>query len=213
MDVLKKDGEQYVRVVDYKSGSKDFRLADIVNGLNLQMFVYLFNLCRDKKCTLSGIPAGVLYMHSSRSVISVDNKAEAEKNIMNKEDKSFAMKGIVFSTGADEIPQSMEHDLAGKYIPVKLDKKGDVKGSLADLEELGLLEEKIYSLMRNMGNSLLEGKVSQYPAFSKSHDKNCEYCDFSSVCSLKKSVPKREYEEISDKQVMDELREEMPQNA
>lgn len=213
VDVLKKDGEQYVRVVDYKSGSKDFRLADIVNGLNLQMFVYLFNLCRDKNCTLSGIPAGVLYMHSSRSVISVDNKAEAEKNIMDKEDKSFAMKGIVFSTGADEIPQAMEHDLAGKYIPVKLDKKGDVKGSLADLEELGLLEEKIYSLMCNMGNSLLEGKVSQYPAFSKSHDKNCEYCDFSSVCSLKKSVPKREYEEISDKQVMDELREEMPQNA
>lgn len=213
VDVLEKDGEQYVRVVDYKSGSKDFKLCDIVNGLNLQMFVYLFNLCKDKKCSLSGIPAGVLYMHSARSVLSVDNKANSEESIKNQEDDSFAMKGIIFSTGADDIPQSMEHDLAGKYIPVKVDKKGDIKGSLADFEQLGLLEEKIYKLMQIMGNSLLGGKISQYPAFSKSHNKNCEYCDFSSVCSLKKSVPKREFEEITDSQVINELREEMQPDA
>ena len=47
VDVLEQDGQQFVRVVDYKSGAKPFRLADIVNGLNLQMFLYLFNVCAD----------------------------------------------------------------------------------------------------------------------------------------------------------------------
>ena len=47
VDVLEQDGQQFVRVVDYKSGAKAFRLADIVNGLNLQMFLYLFNVCAD----------------------------------------------------------------------------------------------------------------------------------------------------------------------
>ncbi|MGN1123530.1 MAG: PD-(D/E)XK nuclease family protein, partial [Eubacterium sp.] len=44
VDTYTRDNQKYVRVVDYKSGSKSFNLSDIMFGLNLQMFVYLFSL-------------------------------------------------------------------------------------------------------------------------------------------------------------------------
>ena len=42
VNVLKKDGEVYVRVVDYKTGAKEFSVSDAKEGLNLQLLIYLF---------------------------------------------------------------------------------------------------------------------------------------------------------------------------
>ena len=38
---LGSDGCRYVRVIDYKTGHKSFRLPDVLLGLNMQMLVYL----------------------------------------------------------------------------------------------------------------------------------------------------------------------------
>lgn len=213
VDVLKKDGQQYVRIVDYKSGAKAFKLCDIVHGLNLQMFVYLFNLCRDTDCSLSGIPAGVLYMHSARAVLSVDHKQNIQQQMQKQEDDSFRMNGIIFTNDDDSVVQAMEHDLAGKYIPVSLTRKGDLAGSLATFEELGLLEEKINGLVAEMGNALLSGRIAQHPVQSKTHNKTCDYCDYASVCSMKKGITPRCFEEERDDAVLAALRKEGESDA
>lgn len=46
VDVWRKDGEVYLRVVDYKTGAKKFSLSEVSSGLNLQLLIYLFTLCR-----------------------------------------------------------------------------------------------------------------------------------------------------------------------
>lgn len=119
VDTLEKDGRQYVRVVDYKSGNKLFSLSDIMYGLNLQMFIYLFSLSEDKTSDYSGIPSGVLYMHAARNVFHFDSRKDAESSIGAEESSSFKMKGIVISDYDGEIAFAMEHDLNGKHIPVK----------------------------------------------------------------------------------------------
>ena len=137
VDTLEKDGEKYVRVIDYKSGKKLFSLSDIMYGLNLQMFVYLFSISEDKSSKYNGIPAGVLYMHSSRNMFSFDSKKQALSNISAQESDSFKMMGIVISDLDGKIAEAMEHGLEGKYIPVKVKKGGELTGQLATLEELG----------------------------------------------------------------------------
>ena len=42
VDQWKADGRNYFRVVDYKTGKKDFDYCDVYNGIGLQMLLYLF---------------------------------------------------------------------------------------------------------------------------------------------------------------------------
>lgn len=207
VDTLEKNGVKYVRVVDYKTGSKMFNLSDILYGLNLQMFVYLFALCNDKSCEYSGIPAGVLYMHSSKSV-STGLKGKEKEAVSKSESQEFRMKGIVLYDENHDILESMEHDLKGKYIPVKKNKDGDIKGSFASLEQLGRIRKKIDNMIAYMGNNLHNGYINQNPINGKNHDKTCEFCDYSSVCSNRKMIEKREMQELSDAEVTEILKEE-----
>ena len=63
VDVMEKRGRRYVRVVDYKTGTKTFDFTDIYYGINLQMLVYLFSICQNGKGQLENtVPAGILYM-------------------------------------------------------------------------------------------------------------------------------------------------------
>lgn len=55
VDLMEKDGKKYVRVVDYKSGSKNFQLDDVYYGLNLQMLIYLFSIWKTEQESLQTV--------------------------------------------------------------------------------------------------------------------------------------------------------------
>ncbi len=208
LDTYEKDGKKYIRVVDYKSGNKTFNLSDIINGLNLQMFVYLFSVYEDKTSEFNGIPSGVLYMHSSRNVFSFDSKNEAIEQIESEESSSLKMKGIVISDNDGEIAYAMEHELNGKYIPVKVKKDGQLSGHLASLEELGMIHRKINELITQMGVELHMGKICRNPIKSSTHNNTCEYCDYQDVCANTKVIENRMAIEISDEEVKAQLKKE-----
>lgn len=63
VDRMERDGKAYLRVVDYKSGGKEFLLSDVLNGLNMQMLIYLMCLWQNGAERYGEvIPAGILYM-------------------------------------------------------------------------------------------------------------------------------------------------------
>lgn len=213
VDLFEHDGTKYVRVVDYKSGNKKFKLADIIDGLNLQMFVYLFSLCEDKNSKLNGIPAGVLYMHASRNIINFDSLNEAQKNLDSEENDMFKMNGVVLADDDNLVAGAMEHKLEGKHIPVSLKSNGDIKGSLASLEQLGLIHKKINSLIEKMGNELQNGNIYRAPVENANHKNTCEFCDYSDVCANSKIINKRVCEQLSETEVIERLYKEFGQNA
>lgn len=208
VDTYEKNGERFVRVVDYKSGNKSFNLSDIMHGLNLQMFIYLFSLCEDKKAELTGIPAGVLYMHSARNIFSFDSKSTASDKISSEENASFKMKGIVLDDENGDIANAMENELKGRFIPVKAKKSGELSGKLASLQELGLIHKKINQLVANMGMDLHMGNISQNPVKDKNHTHTCEFCDYKDVCANKKSIENRIAENLTDDAVKKQLNKE-----
>lgn len=201
VDTYVENDTTYVRVVDYKSGSKKFELSDILYGLNLQMFIYLFTLCQSDH-RLSGISSGVLYMHSARKIYNFDKRATAD-NIKSEENKEYTMKGLVLNDDEHQIAQHMEHDLKGKYIPVT-EKKTE---NIVSLGELGLISKKIDHLITEMGNSLHAGKINPYPVHGKNHDKTCEYCDYKTVCMNKSEINKRNFESMNKSEVLNILKE------
>ncbi len=213
VDTYEKDNQKFIRVVDYKSGNKSFNLSDIMYGLNLQMFIYLFSLSEDKSSSYNGIPAGVLYMHAARNVFPFNSKKEASEKIKSDEQDSFKMKGIVLSDFDGEIALAMEHDLKGKYIPVKMKKSGELSGKLANLEELGLIHKKINSLITQMGMDLHMGKISRNPIKNKNHKNTCDFCDYADVCANVKNIENRITLELTDNEVKENLAKEYGDNA
>ena len=213
VDTYVHNGERYVRVVDYKSGNKSFNYSDILHGLNLQMFIYLFSLCNDKNAELTGIPAGVLYMHAARNIFNFNSRTAAANTIKSEENASFKMKGIVLDTADGEIAKAMDHELMGRYIPVKAKKDGELTGKLARLEQLGYIHKKINEHVAQMGMELHLGNINQNPVKDKMHKNTCEYCDYKDVCANKRTIENRTLDDISDKEVLEILAKEYSENA
>ena len=58
------DGD-YLRVIDYKSGTKEFKFEEVSYGLNMQMLIYLYAACGDEGHRFgTPQPACVLYLPS-----------------------------------------------------------------------------------------------------------------------------------------------------
>ena len=203
VDTYTENGIQYVRVVDYKSGTKDFSLSDILHGLNLQMFVYLFTLCESDN-ELSGIEAGVLYMHAARKVYNTERNV---KNFNKSDNDEFRMKGIVLNEESHSIAEHMDRELSNKYIPVSVS-NGELKGNIVSLADLGRISKKINELIVSMGDNLHMGYISQNPADSPHHDKTCEYCDYKDVCMNKKEIIPNSFDEPSFEETIEILKED-----
>lgn len=204
VDTYVENGVQYVRVVDYKSGSKEFKLSDILHGLNLQMFIYLFTLCAsDNK--LSGVEAGVLYMHSARSVFNVERNA---KDLSSKENKEFCMKGVVLNDEEHSIAEHMDREWSNKYIPVSLTNKG-LGGNIVSLADLGRISAKIDELIVSMGDNLHNGNIPQSPANSEKHNKTCEFCDYKDVCKNKKEIIPNSFNDMDFEDAIKALKEDV----
>ncbi len=162
----------YLRVVDYKTGTKNFRLSDVLVGLNLQMLIYLYCVLRGQNNDLNLLkPAGVLYMPSKRE----------------KGDTKLTMNGLVLEQ--ENVYTAMEKDNEGNFIPrYEQDKSGNVKGSTYISEEtFNLLFDHIEKLLKNMGNGILSGETSAIPT-DVSGSSACKYCDYSSVCCLENGL-------------------------
>lgn len=202
-DIMRKDGKVYIRIIDYKTGTKVFDLSDVMYGLNLQMLIYLSVLSRHGSDYFGGevIPAGILYMPAVVPVIDAafDTSDDA---VLKERMKKLRMNGLVLSDM--EVLEGMERDMGGIYIPVS--SKGDnVKGTdnLASLEEFGAIFSRIDALIGDMATELSAGKVDATPA-AVCYDA-CEYCPYSSVCGHRDTDPVRNIFKLDRKEILREL--------
>lgn len=173
-------GRQYVRVIDYKSGGKEFRTSDILYGLNMQMLIYLFALTQEGGKYAGYQPAGVLYLPAV-DVQPDGGRSQGEDYAEEKLAKSFAMRGLLLD---DELCiEAMEKGAAGRYIPVvrKADGSFSKKSKLASGEELEKIREWSVKIITAMGNNLRSGVVAASPLF---HGRTgpCSYCEYGEVC-------------------------------
>lgn len=198
VDVCKKGDKLYVRVVDYKTGKKQFDLEDIAMGINLQMLLYLFSIWKDtdgkfkKALGFEGeiVPSGVLYIIAkSQSVDEVPN-ADAETIYRMAQDK-IERNGLVVHD--EEILRLMEKKLEGKYIPVKMSTKGELSGnSLASLEKMGELLNQITDTVTKLATEIKAGRSDCSPIRDKKHD-SCKYCPHKHICRNPKAFEVKDF--------------------
>ncbi len=196
------DGTVYVRVVDYKTGTKTFEMRDVVAGLSTQMLLYLFIVCDNSRRYLEqeGVlrPGGVLYHPLSDLV--VDRGQDPAERL-----KQMRMSGILLDDPS--VVMAMEKEGGNLFVPAKLNKEGQPTGNVVTLHQFDLLRKTVESLLVGMADSLVQGDITALPLQSGQHGP-CTYCDYRAVCARDAEAPVRELAAKSMKQVLAEMEQE-----
>ena len=180
------DGALYLRVTDYKTGRKKFDLADVCQGLNMQMLLYLFTLQKRGGPHFGAEtirPAGVLYCPARFDIVSADSDLDDEE-LAALRDKTARRSGLVLSDEA--VLQAMEPGAEKRFLPIRLTRTGAVDkrtaGSLASLEQFGALSRHIDRTLRALSRELQAGSVAADPWYKSARDTACTFCDWRQVC-------------------------------
>lgn len=205
VDIMQRNGVSYLRVIDYKTGTKQFKLSDILYGINLQMLLYLHSIENSDSDKYGKItPAGILYMPATVPYISADSLKSIDK-LPDELNKNLKMNGLLLKDA--EIIHGMDKTDAATYIPVKIKAGEPVSAtSLATLEEFGKIFKKVDMLIAEMGKNIYDGNIEAKP-LKGGHD-SCEYCPYDSVCAYRQSSPINCFS-VDNKAVIEEITNEI----
>ncbi len=178
-DIYTKNGKVYIKVVDYKTGTKKFSLSDVALGVNLQMLLYLYSLttsCGVRYGEGEVLPAGVLYtpVHRPSLALELGEKTDSD------EKNAFKPNGILIDDL--DVLRAMEKNLDGNFIPVKLKKDGSfyTYSSVTSLETMGRLLSTAADVASKLAYEMQSGKISKNPY--KCDINSCAFCDMAPFC-------------------------------
>ncbi|MBQ8230600.1 MAG: helicase-exonuclease AddAB subunit AddB [Lachnospiraceae bacterium] len=208
------DGEHvYVKVIDYKSGNRQFDLAALYYGLQLQLVVYMnaaMELEAKKHPEKEIVPAALLYYHIDDPTVETPtelSEEELNEQILEK----LRMKGVV--NGEEGIVEKLDKFMGSKssIIPVERKKDGSfsARSSVMSSEELKIISDYVNYKVKNIGQEILAGKMELNP-YEKGAASACTYCAYRKVCGFDPSVPgyeKRILEELDGKEALQRMKE------
>lgn len=193
VDLFTNGPSSFVRVVDYKTGKKDFDYTDLLSGMGLQMLIYLFALERNGQAVFdrSLQPAGVLYFPARLDTIHVQERPDAAV-VQKEREKKFVRKGLLYDD--ETVLSAMEPADAEQHcLPYRVNKKGERSGDLADAAQLELLRQYVRSTLADLADTMAGGNVLPNPYFRGSEHSACQYCEYAAACHLDICPDQRRY--------------------
>lgn len=203
-DVCQSENRWYLRVIDYKSGSKKFDLTELYYGLQIQLEVYLAAALRmaaeEKKEPL--VPAGMFYFHVEDPFLAREKYSEDAVREAFRPDGVFnstpsAVTALDVSLGAGNgglMPSSVS-----KLICAETDKEGQLKAGSKKIEEkdFATLTEFVYQKLEKEAEQILEGNIQARP-YRYKKEVPCKYCAYRTVCGFDNRLPEFSYQEIKE---------------
>lgn len=208
VDACNINGQIYYRVVDYKTGKKDFDYCDIYNGLGLQMLLYLFAL-EDRETDFLGenpVPAGVQYFPARVPIVPVDGRADDGATVEARE-KLWKRKGLLLAD--EDVLQAMEPSEKPKRLSYTKKKDGSISGDLADRQQLKLLKGYIFTLLGKMVDDIASGCVEPNPYTRGGRHNACAFCPYGAICRQATVEGRRDYAAMSAQKFWEEIEKEM----
>ena len=186
VDIYRKDGNAYLRVLDYKTGEKHFSLENVARGRDLQLLIYLFALWKcDRPAFLERLgvgkdgkvlPAGALYLNLS---LATPTLSPAEE-----EGSRCTRSGLLLSD--EDSLTAMDPHREGRFIPLRYNKDGTIAKTslknLSTLEELGSLMTLVGDTVKGTATRLRGGCADATPLLLGNGRFACTGCAYYPVC-------------------------------
>ena len=181
---VEEDGTRWVRVVDYKTGSKKLDLKEVYCGLDCQMLLYLFSLTRDPSGRFTGAePAGVLYLLADPAP-ETTTRQNAAKSV------EYKLDGLV--RDEQKVFDAMDADETGRYLPFSFRNGAPSpyqKDKRADIAKLNRIELHLDDLVTQMGEQLYGGQIAAEPLVTGRSP--CQWCDYGFICCHETGIGER----------------------
>ena len=191
IDIYKGRDKDYLRIVDYKTGSQKFNLDDVYNGLSTQLLLYMAAL-KNAGFGREGrdiTPGAVMYQSADRQ-IKFDNDDEA----------LYTAVGMALAD--PEISRAFDTTNKGRFGLLSLDKNNKVKkarGSEAVSDKkFDIILRWAQQKVADMADGIYSGSFDSLPLERRSGRLPCEWCAFSSVCANKTRKKEMEKNNFSD---------------
>ncbi len=188
VDVSEENGREYIKIVDYKSGNRDFSLEELYYGLSMQLAVYMAAVLREK--SEAAVPAGMFYYHLDDPFVDktgdVDEKVLRKlcvKGLVNKDMEVIRRLDHEFKTEAGGLAESVK----SYRIPVETGKNGELKKSskVVEREQFDKITDFVYEKLQEETKEILSGAAAIAP-YKLRKKTGCDYCAYASVCGFDK---------------------------
>lgn len=208
VDLWESENNRYFRVVDYKTGKKDFDYCDVFNGIGLQMLLYLFALEENGQELLGKDPksAGVQYFPARVPLVSTEGML-SEEDAAKERESLWIRKGLILH---DEIVlHAMENTDSLKRLSCKRTKDGTITGDVANAEQLRMLKNYVFSIVGRIVDDIASGNVEPNPYTRGSSHNACAFCPYGTICCKAKVPGRRNYKAMKAARFWEEIQKEV----
>jgi len=190
VDTFSDEGNLYIKVIDYKSGSKGYSLSDIFNMTTLQLSVYMIAMTENGKDILKSENTAFGGMFYFRLDDPLEEGTPDEEKDELKSLKAFKMSGLLADN--QNVIRAMDKDASGwsAVIPVYIKNDGSVsknQSKLADKEQYEKLKKYVKNAVTKIGQEIISGNIEIKPV----RDGNitpCSYCKYRAICGFDPEV-------------------------
>ncbi|HIW82137.1 MAG TPA: exodeoxyribonuclease V subunit gamma [Candidatus Acetatifactor stercoripullorum] len=214
IDVAQEADKVYVKVIDYKSGSRQFDLAALYYGLQLQLVVYMnaaMELEAKKHPDKEIVPAALLYYHIEDPTVETATELTQEE-INQQLLEKLRMNGVVNSQ--PDIVERLDRYMQDRsdVIPVEKKKDGSFssRSSVMSTKELKVLSDYVNHKIKRIGQEILDGSIGLSP-YELGTRQACSYCPYKRVCGFDPAIPgcnRRVLENLDQEQALLRMEEE-----
>ncbi len=212
VDLWNNGEESFFRVVDYKTGKKDFDYCDVFNGLGLQMLLYMFALEQEGADLLGQkrVPAGVQYFPARVPMVNADSLLSDEEAAQARE-KLWKRKGLVLSE--EHVLNAMEDLDAPVRTAYAKKKDGSISGDIASRGQFKLLKTYVFALLGKMVDDIASGNVQPNPYTRGTAHNACTFCPYQSICHSDCIENRRDYKTITAQRFWEDVAKEVSGNG
>lgn len=198
VDVCEEDERIYVKVIDYKTGSKAFDIVSLYYGLQLQLTVYLnaaMDMQKKRHPDKDIVPAGVFYYKMKDPVVDrIEEEELTEQERKNKLEESILkelrLDGILNSDEA--VLTHLDHTMKSSSLVIPAGRKKDKSltsaSKVLDQDSFLAMLEFTKRKKKAISEEILKGRA-QIDPYEMNQVTGCDYCPYKNICGFDLKIP------------------------
>lgn len=200
VDILNLGGHSFVKIIDYKSGTKTWSLSDVYHGLQMQLLVYL-KACIGNPAYFKAshlYPAGAFYFKIDDPLI--ESTQQLKEDVMAQLNSELKLDGLCLDSL--EVLNSMDRSLSetgqSEVVKVKFKVSGEFTkdSKIVDLDHFNDLMFWVENKIIQIGTSLMEGNLDIHPCKNGTFT-SCQYCQYGAICQFDTKFKGNVYNNLS----------------